>query len=602
MDPTEAADQAKYMKKMYRDTTFGFAQAAKDMVQGATKCIMQNNEIDLFEEYFAGEQPEHLSESITTKTLMIFKDPNNIKRAATKIAWHPETSDLRVGVTYAMLRFQQMPVDMPRESYIWNLNDPNFPEKTLLPPSPLCTMAFNHKNSDIVVGGSYNGSLSFFDTRQGNSQGVVKPFRTTILEKSHHDPVYDVYWLTLGKTGSECVSGSTDGRLLWWDMKSQEEGPIDELVLNEQIPVDKEPKSKILGATSLEYNSDAGPLKYLVGTEQGYILQANKRKQIEITMRFGVENGKHHGPVYSLYRNPAHTKYFLSVGDWSAKIWSDEIKSPIMQTRYHSAYLTDGCWSPTRAGLFYLTRIDGFLDVWDFHYRQNEVAYSQKISDSPLTAISVNNNMAAIGDAEGTVSIMQLCKPLFEPTAREKEAMQQIFERESKREKSLELAKKQATDGKPSKPKVDAEKAAKQKEEALAGKIEAINEGFFKQVATSENPIEVIKARGEEAQKAAEASQNMAATSQSIKIEAVELTVGANYSIKTDSGVYDFVAEAGGIISGEKINGSVQSGAIIFTADGKEYEGKFSSANTADVAWKDAAGNNGTCAVTLTKK
>jgi dynein intermediate chain 2 len=62
-----------------------------------------------------------------------------------------------------------MPHDMPRESYIWNLNNPNFPEKTLLAPSPLCTLAFNHKNNDIVVGGSYNGSLSFFDTRIGNA-------------------------------------------------------------------------------------------------------------------------------------------------------------------------------------------------------------------------------------------------------------------------------------------------------------------------------------------------------------------------------------------------------------------------------------------------
>jgi len=89
---------------------------------------------------------------------------------------------------------------MPRESYIWNLSNPNFPEKTLLAPSPLCSMAFNQKNPDIVVGGSYNGSLSFFDTRAGDASGVVKPFRTTILEKSHHDPVYDVDWKTVGKT------------------------------------------------------------------------------------------------------------------------------------------------------------------------------------------------------------------------------------------------------------------------------------------------------------------------------------------------------------------------------------------------------------------
>lgn len=54
--------------------------------------------------------------------------------------------------------------------------------------------------------------------------------------------------------------------------------------------------------------------------------------------------------------------------------------------------------------------------------------------------------MAAIGDAEGTVSIMQLCKPLYETTGREKETMQQIFEREFRREKNLEVMKKLAND------------------------------------------------------------------------------------------------------------------------------------------------------------
>lgn len=91
---------------MHRDPALGYAQATKDLVAGAQKCIRQNYQIDLFEEYFSGEQPEHLSENISTKTVMIFKDPNPIKRAVTKISWHPEaTTDLRVGVSYAMLRF-----------------------------------------------------------------------------------------------------------------------------------------------------------------------------------------------------------------------------------------------------------------------------------------------------------------------------------------------------------------------------------------------------------------------------------------------------------------------------------------------------------------
>jgi dynein intermediate chain 2 len=166
-----------------------------------------------------------------------------------------------------MMRFQQMRPDMPKQSYIWNLRDPNKPEKTLEAPSPLCTMVFNHKISDIIAGGSYNGSISFFDQRKGHSSGVLKPVITTVLERSHHDPVYDIYWLSVGKSGSECVSTSTDGRLLWWDMKKIDEraGPVDELVMEEKLSGDSAPK--VLGGTSLEYNSEHTPLKYLVGTE-----------------------------------------------------------------------------------------------------------------------------------------------------------------------------------------------------------------------------------------------------------------------------------------------------------------------------------------------
>jgi dynein intermediate chain 2 len=200
-----------------------------------------------------------------------------------------------------------MPTDMPKESYIWNLTNPNKPEKTLLAPSPLCCMAFNHKNADIVVGGSYNGSLSFFDTRDGNSAGVIRPILTTVLEKSHHDPVYGVNWVQTGKTGNECVSLASDGRIIWWDRFNTAGTPKDSYQLTDKITgEDGEVKEKILGGTALEYLAEAGPLNYLVGSEQGLIVMANKRKQLDITRRFGYESGKHHGPVYSLWRNPSH--------------------------------------------------------------------------------------------------------------------------------------------------------------------------------------------------------------------------------------------------------------------------------------------------------
>ena len=107
--------------------------------------------------------------------------------------------------------------------------------------------------------------------------------------------------------------------------------------------------------------------------------------------------GKHHSAINSIERNPTHSKYFMTVGDWTARIWSEDLKTPIMTTKYHSAYLTAGCWSPTRQGVFFVTRQDGVLDIWDYFYRQNDVALSHKLGDAGvckcLTSSHINQSL-----------------------------------------------------------------------------------------------------------------------------------------------------------------------------------------------------------------
>jgi dynein intermediate chain 2, axonemal len=61
----------RWRKKVEREVPF--MTAVKDLSQSVEKCIEQNNQIDLFEEYFVDEISEHLTENITTKTLMLFK-------------------------------------------------------------------------------------------------------------------------------------------------------------------------------------------------------------------------------------------------------------------------------------------------------------------------------------------------------------------------------------------------------------------------------------------------------------------------------------------------------------------------------------------------
>ncbi len=73
-----------------------------------------------------------------------------------------------------------------------------------------------------------------------------------------------------------------------------------------------------------------------------------KIAQFAKCIKISVDLTGHHGPVYGLVRNPFYPKYFLSIGDWTARIWNEDLKTPIMTSKYHSSYLTGGRWSPTR--------------------------------------------------------------------------------------------------------------------------------------------------------------------------------------------------------------------------------------------------------------
>jgi dynein intermediate chain 2 len=197
----------------------------------------------------------------------------------------------------------------------------------------------------------------------------------------------------------------------------------------------------------MEYNQEAGPTKYLVGTERGVVLSINlrNRKQNDGVSQFDSGSGRHHSPIYSIQRNPSQNKYFMTVGDWCAKIWTEDLKSPIMSTKYHAEYLTAGCWSPTRAGVFFVARMDGVVDIWDYFYRQNDMAYSHKVGEYGLASVSVQGNaqsggrLVAVGDVGGTVSLLELCESLAVGQPKEKQAIASMFERETKREKNLEV-------------------------------------------------------------------------------------------------------------------------------------------------------------------
>jgi dynein intermediate chain 2, axonemal len=427
VDSTEVEHTIRYRKKIEKDEDF---QKSVVHLAGSTeKYIKQNNAIDIYEEYFSGPTTDHSSEPPSAKTLTVFRDPETIKRSATCISWSPDAAR-KLAIAYSILQFQQMPEGVSLASYIWDVENPNYPEQELIPASPLVCLEYNPKDPHILVGGCYNGLIAFWDTRKGTA-----PVESSPIERSHRDPVYNVVWMA-SKTGTECFSVSTDGQVSWWDIRKLGE-PTESLLL------DVKGDGSVYGGVTLDYDPTM-PTKFLVGTEQGTVLSCN-RKAKNKNERIGAGYSGHHGPIYALQRNPFYSKFFLSVGDWTARIWNEDLRTPIMMTRYHMAYLTDGCWSPTRPGVFFTSKMDGTLDIWDFFYKQNDPTLVLQVTDTGLHCLTVQDQgrLLATGGLDGSTTLLEVSDGLCLLQPNEKQSISQMFERETKREKNLDARAKE---------------------------------------------------------------------------------------------------------------------------------------------------------------
>jgi len=437
LDYTEKEQTLRYRKKVEKDEDY--LRQVRDLVDVVDSSLMQNVAIDIYENYFTSAEGEEAraeeatNEAPSAKTLAAFKDPSEIKRTACKISWFPDGGK-RFAVAFSIMQFQDWRIDKASHaSYIWDVNNPNEPEMALNPVHSLCCIdAMNQKQQDSVVGGLYNGLVSFWDTRQGS-----QPVQTSVIETSHRNPVYDICWLP-SKTGTECCSTSTDGQVLWWDAKKLAE-PLETLLLEDKQHND----GRAIGGVRLECTTAGG--KFMVATEQGTIISCN-RKAKNPSDRVGISYEGHLSPVYAVTRSSFMPKFFLTIGDWTWRLWNEELRNPVITSKYHMSYMTDTCWSPVRPGVFFTTKMDGTLDVWDIFYKQHEPTLSMQVHNDGLYSLKIEpilGQLITTGSVDGSIYLLELSTGLTDMQRNEKKAVADMFERESKREKNLEARAKE---------------------------------------------------------------------------------------------------------------------------------------------------------------
>lgn len=90
----------------------------------------------------------------------------------------------------------------------------------------------------------------------------------------------------------------------------------------------------------------------------------------------------------------------------------------------------------SRPGVFFTTRADGALDIWDLHFRHQEPTLQVPVSPGePLTAVAVTTSgeQVAVGAKGGAITILNLSRSLWVSPKEEKAAIVAVLERESLR-------------------------------------------------------------------------------------------------------------------------------------------------------------------------
>lgn len=94
-----------------------------------------------------------------------------------------------------------------------------------------------------------------------------------------------------------------------------------------------------------------------------------------------------------------------------------------------------------RFSVFFVTRADGVLDVWDLLETQHEPVITVKVCDYPLRTLRTNienGRLLALGNERGTTSIIEFNENLSTISKNDKLLMTLMLDRENHREKILE--------------------------------------------------------------------------------------------------------------------------------------------------------------------
>ncbi|CAH1391423.1 unnamed protein product [Nezara viridula] len=427
---TESATRMR--KKMMKEETL--LQNMPAIQRKAERCCMQSSAINIYENYFEPPTWDEPEEYAVIELRKIDKYEDFIDappRPVQSIAIEP-FDGLEMAAAYSYLTYRKRDFITDCQCYIWNFEDTTKPLMTLEPTVPVTRLNYNPKLPQMLLGGLMTGQLCYWDLRASTTPAAFSGLHTTFRE-----PPSGALWVH-SKTGFDCFATSPDGQVIWYDVRYFDK-PIESLILDFHAKDQAPSLANTVGVSTLEFEPTI-PTRFMLGLETGNVLIGN-RKGKTLQEKFSQPYYAFPAPVKSLVRNPSNLKCFLCVGGYQFKIFAEDCKeSYIFWSQSHNCWLTAGTWSPTKHSVFYITRKDGYFDVWDLLQNVEKPVLSEELSTKPLRCCQVHESgkhIAAAGD-DGTITLVEVSSHFYAQDKNERSLIAAMLERESKREKLID--------------------------------------------------------------------------------------------------------------------------------------------------------------------
>lgn len=133
---------------------------------------------------------------------------------------------------------------------------------------------------------------------------------------------------------------------------------------------------------------------FKITTDEGLVYTVDwliKNTQENLTANIKkVYNSRYYRPTLSIQNSPFYNYIFLTLHDYHFCLWTEYRSKPIFQSpNLKKSFYTCAKFSPSKPSVIFLTRNNGWIDIWDFIDESHKHSVREKFNKESITSLLI---------------------------------------------------------------------------------------------------------------------------------------------------------------------------------------------------------------------